>query len=267
MRPEVLRQSLVAQRRATLWWVAGIAAFLVVNVASWPAIKGQASYDKLLDDMPDALMALFGIEKGLSLTSPTGFLVSQVFGFVLPLLLVVLAISVGSRGIAAEEEGHTLDLLLAHPVSRRRVVLEKLATMVIVTVTVGVATWLVLVISCAVFGLDAGLGDLATATAADVLFGLQSGALALAVGAAVGRRAPAIAVAAAVAVVGLVFESLAAVTDVVARIRWLAPFHFVNGNIPMLHGLRALDVLVLVGMTVLAAVLGVVAFERRDLSV
>ena len=38
----------------------------------------------------------------------------------LPLLLLVYAIGAGSRAIAGEEESGTLDLLLAHPLSRRR---------------------------------------------------------------------------------------------------------------------------------------------------
>lgn len=266
MRAEVLRHNLASNRRAAVWWIVGVALFVVLNVASWPAVKGQADYDDLLRNMPDALRALFGIEKGLSLTSPEGFLISQVFGFVLPLLFVVLAVSAGSRAIAAEEEQHTLDLLMAQPISRRRVVLEKLGALVVLTGTVGVAAWVVLVASTALVDLDAGLGDMAVATSATVLFGLQSGALALGVGAAVGRRATAIAVASTVAVVGFVLESLAQVTDVLSPVRWLSPYHYVNGNIPMLHGLRAVDVAVLLGLTAAASVAGLLAFDRRDLT-
>jgi ABC-2 type transport system permease protein len=266
MRAELFRHTLRLSRKTTVWWVIGIAAFLVITVATWPAIEGQAGYDDLLDDMPDAMLALFGIERGLSLVSPEGFLISQVFGFMLPLLLVVLAVTIGSRAIASDEEQHTLDLLLAHPITRGRVFVEKLAAMAVVIVTVGAVTWGVLAIACPIVDLDAGLADLAVATVADVLFALQSGALALAVGAALGRRAPAAAFAAVVALAGLVLESLAAVSDTVAHVRWLAPFHFVNGNIPMLHGLRVLDVAVLLGLTAAAAAGGLVAFDRRDLS-
>jgi ABC-2 type transport system permease protein len=266
MRPELLRHTLRLARKTTVWWVTGIAAFLVINIATWPAIEGQSGYDDLLDDMPDAMLALFGIERGLSLTSPEGFLISQVFGFMLPLLLVILAVTIGSRAVASEEEQHALDLLLAQPITRRRLYLEKLAAVAAVIVTVGASTWVVLAIACPIVGLDAGLADLAVATVADVLFALQSGTLALAVGAALGRRAPAAAIASVVALAGLVLESLAAVSDIVARVRWLGPFHFVNGNIPMLHGLRLLDIAVLLGLAVVAAVVGLLVFERRDLS-
>jgi ABC-2 type transport system permease protein len=266
MRPELALQTLRLARRSTMWWIAGIGLFLVVNVATWPAIEGQSGYDDLLDDMPEAMLALFGIEGGMSITSPGGFLVSQVFGFILPLLLAVLAVTVGSRAIAGEEEQHTLDLLLAQPVSRGRVYGEKFAAMTAIVIGVGVASWFVLVISCAVVGLPVGIVDLGVATAADVLFGLQTGALALAVGAATGRRAAAIALASAVALAGVVLESLAAVSSPVASVRWLAPFHFVNGNIPLLHGLRPIDAAVLAGLTAAAGFVGLVLFGRRDVA-
>ena len=44
-----------------------------------------------------------------------------------PLLLMIAAIGAGAGAIAGEEERGTLELLLANPLSRRRLVLEKTA--------------------------------------------------------------------------------------------------------------------------------------------
>ena len=51
MRPELLRHTLRLSRKTTMWWTTGIALFLVINIATWPAIEGQAGYDDLLDDL------------------------------------------------------------------------------------------------------------------------------------------------------------------------------------------------------------------------
>lgn len=267
MQLDVMRHALRNYRRATWWWIAGIFLFNGINAASYPAIKGQAEYDKLLADLPDALLAVFGIDPTLSLTSPAGFLVGQVFGLVLPMLFVGLGVAVGSQAVAGEEEKQTLDLLLAQPIRRRRVVLEKLTAVFLVVTLVGIATWAGLVVVCRLVGLDASLAALAAATTADVLLGWQSGALALALGAWLGRRAPAAGIAAAVAVGGLVLESLAEFVKVLERFRWLSPFHFVNGNVPMVNGLRLLDVAVLLGLAAVAAAAGTATFSRRDIGV
>ena len=46
-----------------------------------------------------------------------------------PLLLLVAAIGAGARATAGEEERGTLDLLLANPLSRRRLIAEKVAAL------------------------------------------------------------------------------------------------------------------------------------------
>lgn len=254
-------------RRAIIGWMLGIGAFVLVNVATYPAVKGQSEYDDILQDMPDALLAAFGIERELSLTSPEGYLISQVFGFLLPMLFAVLAIWAGTRAIAGEEEDGTLELLLTQPISRRQVALEKFGALVALMAGVAFATWCVLAASAPLVGLDAGLRAMGVATLASALFGIQAGALALGLGAALARRGTALAISSAVVVASFVVESLAELTDVVARVRWLSPFHFANGNLPMVHGLRALDVAVLLGLIVLAAVAGIARFERRDVGV
>lgn len=266
MQAEVLREALRAHRRAGVAWMIGLAAFLALNIATYPAVKGEADYDKLIQDMPDALLAAFGIDPSLSITSGPGYLVSQVFGFILPLLFVVLAVAFGARAIAGEEEQGTLDLLLAQPISRRSVVVQKLCALAVVVLALGLGSWVVLVAVSPLFDLRAATGSLAIATLASALFGLQAGAIALAVGAASGRRGMAIAVAAAAALAALVIESLAQLTDVFARLRFLSPWYFANGNIPMVHGLRVLDLAVLAGITLLAGLVAAVSFDRRDLS-
>ncbi|HLF98940.1 MAG TPA: ABC transporter permease subunit, partial [Acidimicrobiia bacterium] len=206
------------------------------------------------------------IDRSLSVTSPPGYLVSQVFGFILPLLFVVLAVALASRSIAGEEEQGTLDLLLAQPVSRRRVVTERFLAVATVVVGLGVGSWVILAGVSPLFDLRAALGSLAIATLASTLFGLQVGATAFAVGAAVGRRGASIATASTVALLAFLIESLAQLTDVFERVRFLSPWYYANGNIPMVHGLRALDLAVLVGVTLAAAAVAIVAFERRDLT-
>lgn len=265
MKTEILRQTLQSSRRTIVGWGIGVAAFLLVNVLTYPAVKGQADYDKLLEDMPDAMLALFGMERDMSFTEPPGYLISQVFGFLLPMLLVILGVAIGSRVIASEEEHGTLDLLLASPVTRLRVAAEKFAALAVVVVVIGVASWVTLAVSSPLVGLDAGLWPMGVAVFAGVLFGLQSGALAFAIGAARGHRGVAIAVASVVAIAGYLVESLAEIADVLKPFRWLGAWHFTNGNIPMLHGLRALDIGVLLGLTAVAAVAGAWVFNRRDL--
>ena len=109
-----------------------------------------------------------------------------------------------------------------------------------------------------------GVHLLAAITSA-VLLGLAYGAIAMLVGAATGRRAPAIALSAALAVAAYLLNGLAPLVHALERIRFASPwYHYAAGD-PLRHGLAA-NALVLVVIAAVAAVLVPLAFVRRDLT-
>ena len=97
-------------------------------------------YREMLKDfeMPEAFKAFIG-ETG-SMVTPEGFIAAEFFSWV-PLLFVTLAIIGGTGALAGEEGAGTLDLLLAQPVSRSRLVLEKAGGLALAIALMAVATW------------------------------------------------------------------------------------------------------------------------------
>jgi ABC-2 type transport system permease protein len=116
----VIRKTLRDQRLAALLVGAISAAIAVMDVLIYP------SYRESLKDfeLPSAMEGFLG-EAG-SLTTPEGFLMAEFFSWV-PLLLLTLVIIGGTGAIAGEEGAGTLDLLLAQPVRRWRLLVDKAA--------------------------------------------------------------------------------------------------------------------------------------------
>ena len=104
----------------------------------------------------------------------------------LPLLLLVYAIGAGSRAIAGEEESGTLDLLLAHPLSRRRLLAEKLGAMAVEVGVIAAATAAVVVVAAQLVSMDVSVGRIVAGVLAITLLALAHGGVALLVGAATG---------------------------------------------------------------------------------
>jgi ABC-2 type transport system permease protein len=252
-------------RRALMWWAIGLAVLVLVTVVFYPSIKsGAADYQKLFDQMPEALKTLF--VGGVSdIGSPIGYVNSQFFTTNVPVLLLVFAIGGGSRAIAGEEEHHTLDLLLSTPIARRAVVLQKFAAMAAELGVLSVLLWVGVALGGRPFELDVPLAGLTAATAMSYLFALAFGALALMVGSARGRRAIAIGIASAAAVVAFLLNSLAPLSGSTKWLRFLSPFYYANGTTPLLNGFDAVHALVLVGATAVLLALAIASFERRDL--
>jgi ABC-2 type transport system permease protein len=75
------------------------------------------------------------------LTTPGGFLSLAFFAY-MPLVLGVFAVLTGGGLLVADEENGTLDLLLAHPISRSSLLLGRLLAFVVATLAILVLSWL-----------------------------------------------------------------------------------------------------------------------------
>jgi ABC-2 type transport system permease protein len=251
--------------RALLWWSLGIAGLVAMMVAVYPSVRGNAAMQKLVEDYPEALKAFIAFGGAVDYASPAGYLGSELFSFMLPLVLLVAAIGAGARGIAGEEEAGTLELLLANPVSRSRVVLEKLAALAAELVLLCAVLWLALVLGSVAASMHIGPGRFAEAAFDAGVLALGFGAIALLVGAATGRRAVAIAVPAGGAVAAYVVNALAALVSALEPVQKLSPFFHYAASDPLRHGLAWWHVLFLVAVALVAAAAAPFGLARRDL--
>jgi len=208
-------------------------------------------------------VAWSGSEAELDYASGASYLGIKLFSFMVPLLLIIAAIAAGAAAVAGEEERGTLDLLLSTPVSRRRFVLEKLAALTVELVALGAVLWLSLLVGTRVGGMDVGAGNLGTATASAVLLASGFGAVSLFVGTLTGRRGRAIAVAAAGAVAAYL-DSLASLSHVLETMQTASPFYHYAASDPLRHGLQPMHVAPLLALIVAAALLSLLAVDRRD---
>ncbi|MGZ4410309.1 MAG: ABC transporter permease subunit, partial [Gaiellaceae bacterium] len=108
-------KSLRDVQRAFFWWALGLVGLVALMISVYPSVRGNRSLNQLVNDYPDALKGFVAFGGELDYVSGAGYLGSELFSLMIPLLLLVAAIGAGSRAIAGEEESGTLDLLLANP--------------------------------------------------------------------------------------------------------------------------------------------------------
>jgi ABC-2 type transport system permease protein len=253
------------QRRAIAWWTLGLIALTAFTLLAYPSVRDSPEMNQYMEDLPEAVVALFGNETDL--TSPEGYLNSQLFSLMAPLLLAIYAVTLGTGAIAGEEEKRTLDLLLSTPVPRWRVVVEKAVGIVAIVAVLGVGLWLQLWIEALAVDMEIGAGALAAATVASTLLALVLGALALTVGCITGRRGVSLAISSAVGVAAYLVSSLAPLYDGLEPLKRLSPFYWAIGTDPLRDGLSLGGTTALVAVTVALVGAGLVAFERRDVAV
>jgi ABC-2 type transport system permease protein len=262
----VLSMALLDYRRGLVGWGLGAVLMILLIGGIYPSFSGIEGLDTLLDNYPEALLSLFGIEPDVDFTSAIGYLETEVFSFMVPLLLIGFGVAAGARLVAGDEERGTLGLTLARPVTRSALVLARGLALVVMCLSMGVLLLVLLLLCGAVFDLAVPFDQLLAATAAQTLLGLLFGMVAFTTGCATGRRGTAAAAGAGTAVLAYLWNGLTPLVDGLEDLTGLSPFEWATGEHPLRTGLDAPGLASLAAAAVVVLGIGLLAFHRRDVA-
>jgi ABC-2 type transport system permease protein len=253
-------------RRAQIAWSIGMVLLAAYVTSLWPTVReNSAQFNEFLESAPDALRAFAGGVR-VDFTTGPGYLNSQVFSFMVPLLFLIFAVRLGARATAGEEQAGTMDLLLSTPVTRLQVVGHKFVAMITATALLAAVLWAAFAVGAVAMDMGVSLWNLAAVVGSAALLGLAFGSLALLVGALRGRRGAAVAVTSSVAVATYLMNAIAAIAPDIEDLRLFSPFNYYNGADPLRNGADPGHLILLGGLAALFFIAALGAFERRDIA-
>ena len=224
-----MKRFLADRRKGLAGWAVGLAAYTVLMVSFYPTIRDSPSLALAIDEYPDVMKEFLGGEASFDLSSGPGFVNAELYSLMLPLLLSVFAIGFGAS-MGADQRSGLMDLLLSHPISRVRLVVEKMVAMVAGVAALAAVVFVTLIGAGAVIDLGISLSNLVAATVGVVLLVSLHGLIAMAVGAATGRRSAAIGAATTFLAAGYVFSGLGGLVDWLEPVRSVSPYDRAGRN-------------------------------------
>ena len=260
MLSDIWQKTLWDQRRTIIGWGIGFAVVALVYGSFFP-LAATPEYVELIDSLPEGLVNAFGWG---DIASPEGYLGSTVYGLLGSALVSVMAVGLGARAIAGSEEDGHLELLIALPVSRQKVVVHKSVALIITCFVAASVVFLAVMIIREPIDLDISVGNLAATSLNLALLGSGIGLVAMAAGSATGKRGVAVAVGAAFAVAAFLIDGLAPQLDSIAWMERLSPFHWYDATTTLREGLNWGRTGALAGLTVVLLFASVILFGRRD---
>ncbi len=247
----------------TLVLITAAVMFLVQGVMMGPMYASIPEETlATFDQLPEQLVALFG---GGDMSTPEGWYSLETFGLMAPGAVILVTVVMGAGALAGEESRRTMALLLACPISRYRIVLEKVIPMVFFAILIGFVTFAGVSVGSLIADLGMSIGNIAATAALQTLVGLVFGSLALALSAATGRTSIAIYGAIGAALFCHLFNSLGALNEGLDNLGWLTPFSYYLGNDPLNNGMDWIDAVVLASLCAILIGMSFVLFQRRDI--
>jgi len=255
------------RKMAIFWWTVVSLVLVAVILGIYPSLHHNAQVlEKTLNQLPNGIRQLKNGNSSLDVGSPVGFLNSQLFYITLPLLYIILTVTRGSALVGREEQSHTLELLLARPISRGQLLAGKAASLVLELGIITTITTLAILGLGHLVDIDIAVSRLIITSVYTALFCLSFGALSFAL-VAFGRltKRSSTAIAVTIAFGGYLLASLSGLSHWLVNPAKLAPYHyFLPVNTLQGYAVHGLDSY-LIGIFALTALAAYFGFRHRDI--
>lgn len=173
---EIVRFEAERRRLSTATLAIALAGFGLMMVSLGPQVIVEGGFEEMIEAMPPALRAAFGFEY---LDSLAGLLASEFFSLGWILLFGIYAAYTMAGTIAGDEDDDQLDLVLAAPLSRTRLVVEKFLALLVPLVVVNLVAFLAVAVGVQLVDEPLNLANLAAVHAVSIAYLLCCGAIGL----------------------------------------------------------------------------------------
>ncbi len=145
------RQTLLRRLRGQIiGWSVGLAVYSLMMIALFPSVR-ELDVGVYLEIFPEEMMAFFDML--LLLDTPAGYMDTYYFSY-MTLILGIFFIGAGAKLLVGDEESGTLDLILAHPISRTGLLLGRSLGLAVATALILAVSWLAWMLPAAQVGMD-----------------------------------------------------------------------------------------------------------------
>lgn len=126
--PELLRYQLKARRRSLFYFFVGLFSWGFLITALFPTVSDITAFSSYWGQFPDNLKNLFGGHE-VNILRAEGYITLEYYQLFLPIILCAFAFGYAAFCVVKARENGSLEILLAHPIERRKYVLTSASSL------------------------------------------------------------------------------------------------------------------------------------------
>lgn len=222
----IINHELRQSRLSLTVWTAAIGFLIAVCVFLFPEMKGEMDSISDLFASMGGFTKAFGMDK-VSFGTLLGFYAVEC-GNILGLGGAFFAALAAVSALSKEEQGHTAEFLLTHPVSRSRVITEKLLAVVLQLLILNAAVFCISLASMALIGEEIPWREVCLLHLAYLLLQLELAGICFGISAFLRRGSMGAGL--GVAVVMYFLNLVANITESASFLRYITPFGYADGT-------------------------------------
>lgn len=266
----VFEKALYDSRRTILWLCVGLSLYALLIVSVFPSIVDQGEeLNELVESYPESIMGLVGAESGaFDLADPVQFLNMEFMTWAV-LILGAMAMMQAFNAVTNAERSGRMDVMMALPVTRRQMLAGRFLNTLVMLLVVLTVIFFVLLLSTVLWPeFDIPAGDLLAIVYGSLIILLPYTTFVYALVALVpSSKKWAGALAYALFFGMYLVHSLAGASDVLKDIRPFLLFDYYQATEIARDGFEAVNVLLMLGLTLLFGALAWWRIEEKELGV
>ena len=262
----IFRNAFSRYRGQILGWGIALGLLCLYLAQFYDTIASQKeAYLEMVESFPKELMAFFSTNEAAEMFTPSGFLNIEFFSY-MPIIIGIFAILAGSGMLAGDEESGTMDLILAHPVSRTALFVGRSLAFLIATIGILVINWVGFLIGLPGSGLDLNAFELGSPFISLFAQLMRYGTMALVLSMLLPSRRMAAMTSGILMIASFFITALARLDKSLETLAKISPMNYYQGG-QAIDGLKWGWAIGLLGISALFVLIAWWRFERRDIRV
>lgn len=221
----IFKHELKQGRISLIIWTAAIGFLLAICVFMFPEMKGEMEDVSNMFSSMGSFTEAFGMDR-LNFGTLIGFYAVEC-GNILGLGGAFFAALCGISALAKEEKEHTAEFLFTHPVSRCRVLAEKLAAVLIQIIVMNILVYAISVLSIIAIGEEIPIKEISLLHLAYTILQVEIGFICFGISAFI--RKGSLGVGLGLAAVMYFLNIIANIADTAEFLKYITPFGYAEG--------------------------------------
>ncbi|MCA9349742.1 ABC transporter permease subunit [Candidatus Saccharibacteria bacterium] len=258
----IMLRAIKKRRLSTIIYSAGLFSFAMMFAALFQDFAKDI--DQLVATIPSGFEAFIGNMAAAS--TPPGWLAVELYGLFVPMILTIIGTGFGASAIGEEEDSGTLELLLASPISRSKILSGKVFAIMAQLGIVAGAVWSGIALGSLLFEFDISLNNVFQASLSGWLLGMSFGMATLAIQSITKSRSKALGIGSGIVATTYIANVVSKLVDYLGFIKYFSPFYYFDESYILHNGMRSLSI-ILVILPVILFLIAYSSFRNRDTGV
>lgn len=244
-------------------WISVIVFMTCVQLYVFPTIaKTEEGINQLLESFPESLREVFRMQ---DYGTGAGFLSTELFSLMIPLVVIAVGSTWGASGTAQEEENGTADLLFSLPLSRQKVLVSKMIATVLACFAVAAIAFINILIGAPMVDMVVDNSHVFAACCSMFLLGTFFSGVGFLVGALTGKKGVALGISAGIGILTFLFYSLAPLVDTFDFLSPVNPIQWSIGGNQLFDGADYVGQAKLAATSLGLYILAITTFNKKDI--